>query len=148
MASRMRDDFPVHARRFPKHVALAEAQNWRCCYCGTHVDKRVPETHPNHATIDHYKPIAHGGPRRWSNEITACFVCNTGRGTMNALEYFTLVQSVGRFKAQRIGWAWRAGEDINKTTATDAEQAVRRATHAHAFIKAPQFGIYGRRPSL
>lgn len=142
------DDWPVRARHFPKRTALAEAQNWRCCYCGTCVDDDLPEQHPERATIDHVEPLAHSGPRRWSNEAIACYLCNTGRGRMNAFVYFELVQTSGRGKAQRIGWAWQAGEDIASAPAETINEVLRRAHHAHAFIRAPQFGVFGRGPQI
>lgn len=61
---------------------LAEAQNWRCCYCG------VPMIHdrcsPTQATIEHIVPRSLGGPNRPDNYVVACRACNEARG--NAIE--------------------------------------------------------------
>ncbi len=58
-------------RRF--RTRLAEAQNWRCCYCGCRLE---PET----ATIEHVKPRALGGSNTWENCAAACDPCNSKRG--------------------------------------------------------------------
>lgn len=61
---------------------LAEAQNWRCCYCG------VPMVcEPNadaQATIEHVVPRSLGGPDHPDNYVIACKRCNQARG--NAIE--------------------------------------------------------------
>ena len=65
---------------------LAEAQNWRCCWCGV---KCMPESkHKNSATIEHVQPRSLGGEDTWDNYAMACSLCNRRRGTL-CIEEFT-----------------------------------------------------------
>ena|ERR1700761_1955247 len=72
---------------------LAEAQNWRCCYCGLRLEK----VHPNRATIEHVIPLSRGGPDKAENMVIACRRCNGRRGNammaihFEALRYSDLV---------------------------------------------------------
>lgn len=59
-------------RRALRH-RLAEAQNWRCCYCGGECDFLS-------ATIEHVQPLAFGGRDDWFNLAMACKGCNEMRG--------------------------------------------------------------------
>jgi 5-methylcytosine-specific restriction endonuclease McrA len=52
---------------------LAEAQNWRCCYCGLRLE---PET----ATLEHVVPYGQGGMTSWDNCVVACSPCNHAVG--------------------------------------------------------------------
>lgn len=51
---------------------LAEAQNWRCCYCGRRLE---PET----ATLEHVIPASAGGTHCWENLAASCRPCNQSR---------------------------------------------------------------------
>src|SRR5437868_5326730 len=57
---------------------LAEAQGWRCCYCGCRME---PAQHGLlnwfSVTRDHVVPKNRGGIRRFENLIAACALCNT-----------------------------------------------------------------------
>ena len=66
------------ARHRRMRMALAEAQNWRCCYCGG-VMERDGEG-PALATIEHL--ILKRGKARRSREncVAACYGCNSARG--------------------------------------------------------------------
>ena len=79
---------------------LAEAQNWRCCYCGI----RCMGAHDAHnqPTREHVTPKRFGGRSEWMNEVLACRICNNGRGSMSAKKYLMLVQDVGRWKAFKM----------------------------------------------
>jgi 5-methylcytosine-specific restriction endonuclease McrA len=48
---------------------LAEAQNWRCCHCGTTLDFDT-------ATIEHIVPCVLGGSNDWLNKAVSCLPCN------------------------------------------------------------------------
>lgn len=99
-------DFPIKstdARGFNKRSALSEAQNHRCCYCGTQLSNHVKDDHPDRATVDHVIPKIAGGHCKWDNEVMACRLCNHGRGAMNAYRYFEAVQQMGRYKAAAWG---------------------------------------------
>lgn len=82
-----------------KIVVLAEAQNWRCAYCGIRCHGSPGAG--DEATIDHVTPIIAGGLRQWANEVMACRLCNEGRGAMWARQYFIIVGHKGREKAAR-----------------------------------------------
>lgn len=73
------------ARNIHMRCKLAEAQNWKCCWCGTHC---VPEPGKyNSATIEHVTPRSLGGSDEWDNLAMACAHCNHRRGTI-AVEDF------------------------------------------------------------
>lgn len=80
-----------------KLAILAEAQNWRCCYCGIRCDG--PRNAHNAPSRDHVIPIVAGGLHRWDNEVMACNLCNNGRGAMPARRYLQMVIWRGREKA-------------------------------------------------
>ena len=66
-------------------IRLAEAQNWKCCWCGCDV---VPETNrKNTATIEHVVPKSFDGTDEWENLASACSDCNSKRGN-DSPEYF------------------------------------------------------------
>jgi hypothetical protein len=51
------------ARNIHMRCTLAEAQNWKCCWCGTYC---IPEPgHSNSATIEHVTPRSLGGSDEW-----------------------------------------------------------------------------------
>lgn len=56
---------------------LAEAQNWRCCYCGVPMVNHFASTQ---ATIEHIVPRSLGGPDHPDNYAIACRSCNSARG--------------------------------------------------------------------
>lgn len=61
-----------------ERIRLAEAQNWRCAYCGGCMD--VDTSQPNEATREHVIPRRFGGSDAGSNLIAACAGCNSARG--------------------------------------------------------------------
>ena len=62
--------------RHVRHV-LAEAQNWRCCWCGKKCDPHGPGW--STPTIEHVIPKALGGNNTWLNLAMACAKCNGNR---------------------------------------------------------------------
>ena len=65
---------------------LAEAQNWRCCWCGQGV---IPEPNKkNSATIEHIIPKSQGGSDDMSNLAVACSSCNNKRGVQDVETFF------------------------------------------------------------
>jgi hypothetical protein len=97
-------------RRESDLLLLAEAQNWRCCYCGTIMVHNKPLS-DDCLTTEHFVARGDGGRMRWENEIAACMVCNNGRGDLDAMAFFRLVQEVGRHKAAKMGSLARARRD-------------------------------------
>ena len=71
-----------HNRTFEQRLdllfRLAEAQNWRCCYCHERMDGDVGA--PDCATIEHVQPMSKGGVDEWSNMAAACKKCNQDLG--------------------------------------------------------------------
>lgn len=59
-------------RRRAMRFRLAEAQNWRCCYCGCECGHET-------ATIEHVIPLADGGEDRWMNLAMCCSPCNLAK---------------------------------------------------------------------
>lgn len=67
------------AKTIHMRCCLAEAQNWRCCWCG---DVCIPEPNTKKsATIEHVTPKSLGGANEWENYAMACAECNHRRGT-------------------------------------------------------------------
>jgi len=63
---------------------LAEAQNWRCCYCGCELGakpKPFQSYRPNAMTLEHVVSKVDGGIKAWENLVVACHRCNNFRGT-------------------------------------------------------------------
>lgn len=58
---------------------LAEAQNWRCCYCGVRMMGEGPHD-PAAATFEHIVPRSRGGTNLRANLVVACRACNLARG--------------------------------------------------------------------
>jgi 5-methylcytosine-specific restriction endonuclease McrA len=58
---------------------LAEAQNWRCCYCGGRMDGTA--TDPDAPTFEHVVPRSAGGGDEEGNLAIACRECNMARGS-------------------------------------------------------------------
>lgn len=57
---------------------LAEAQNWRCCYCGKPLDSAAP-LHRDRPTFEHVHALRDGGPDHPDNLAVACGGCNVAR---------------------------------------------------------------------
>jgi len=64
-----------------KRIALAEAQNWRCAYCGCVMEIET-------STADHVVPRSKGGSNFHTNLVAACFLCNQERGAMPAIDFW------------------------------------------------------------
>jgi len=69
------------ARNIYVRCRLAEAQNWRCCWCG--MDCRPESNYANSATIEHVQPRSQGGSDDWDNLAMACASCNHRRGVIS-----------------------------------------------------------------
>lgn len=73
-------------------ASLAEAQNYRCAYCGIRFGAEIPDFgwthHLTRATVDHVRPRRDGGTDHWTNLVAACFRCNNLRGHEDALAFF------------------------------------------------------------
>lgn len=69
---------------------LAEAQNWKCCWCGVECSP-IPNTKTS-ATIEHVTPRSHGGDDSWDNLAMACARCNHSRGNMSVEEFLVRVK--------------------------------------------------------
>lgn len=68
---------------------LAEAQNWRCCYCG---DPMHPyDGTKKSASIDHVIPQSKGGGDNWFNLVAACLDCNLKKGDSDGFLFFELI---------------------------------------------------------
>ncbi len=58
---------------------LAEAQNWRCCYCGVRMEG-APGVWPDGPTFEHVVPRSRGGTNLIDNLAVSCVQCNVKRG--------------------------------------------------------------------
>ena len=74
---------------------LAEAQNWKCCFCGcvmTEIrDKR------NSVTVEHVVPKSMGGTDEIDNLVASCYSCNNNRKTDDAY-MFRPISSIEKSK--------------------------------------------------
>jgi 5-methylcytosine-specific restriction endonuclease McrA len=68
----------IRRLRKKRRERLAEAQNWRCCYCGNRMDGSGCE--PNAPTFEHVIPRSLGGTDDEDNLVIACQRCNELRG--------------------------------------------------------------------
>lgn len=64
---------------------LAEAQNWKCCWCGCQTVDEPQKA--NSATIEHVIPKARGGTDDWDNLAMSCQRCNTKRAIAGVDEF-------------------------------------------------------------
>lgn len=81
----------MSAKKVHMRVCLAEAQNWRCCWCGV---RCVAESNKhNSATIEHVTPKSQGGTDHWSNLAMACNRCNHARGVRPVERFIELAKN-------------------------------------------------------
>jgi hypothetical protein len=107
-----------HIRHYSVRFAIFEAQSWRCGYCGIRFSDDADCN--DSATIDEIIPVSHQGPKWWLNQIGACKLCNTGRDTRNAYDYFEEVLKIGRTSAAR--WRQRLARARKKANRKRSDQ--------------------------
>lgn len=73
------------ARNVYLRTRVAEAQNWRCCWCGVECDAR--RGRKTSATVEHVVPKSQGGADEWENMALACSDCNGKRGVQDMSEF-------------------------------------------------------------
>ncbi len=113
--------------RTRRRAALAEAQNWRCAYCGGAM--QVQEGGPCAATIEHVQARSQGGSDARDNLVAACRGCNEARlPTLSALRFFEIRQSL------LAAGTWPCCEPASSSTAKSlrALQA-NNAANRHSF---------------
>lgn len=64
---------------------LAEAQNWKCCWCGK--ECRPEPGYRNSVSLEHIVPRSEGGTDDIENLAMACVRCNNKRGTVGIEEF-------------------------------------------------------------
>ena len=72
-------------------LEIFERDRWRCHMCGCRVSRDYPYPHPQYATLDHLIPLSLDGPHTRANVATACWACNTKKGTRAVGEQLALV---------------------------------------------------------
>jgi 5-methylcytosine-specific restriction endonuclease McrA len=78
-ASHQRANVPAWRLQDELRTRLAEAQNWRCCYCGIRMEENRLGG-PDRATLEHVIRKADGGCYEERNLVVACFRCNQAKG--------------------------------------------------------------------
>ncbi|WP_425065597.1 HNH endonuclease [Reyranella sp.] len=73
-------------RRRRQFVRVCEAQNWRCCYCGTETELGIDG--PTCATREEVKARSAGGSRELTNTVMACARCNSTRMAGDAFAFY------------------------------------------------------------
>ena len=87
------------ARNIYIRCRLAEAQNWKCCWCG--IECRPEPDFKNSATIEHIQPRSLGGVNHlltedpYENYAMACNSCNHKRGTLSIEDFMAGKVDVG-----------------------------------------------------
>ena len=81
-------------RRIHLRVRLAEAQNWKCCWCGC--ECVAESNYQNSATIEHVVPRSLGGSDDWENLAMACNKCNHRRGIKSVDDMLEITASVDK----------------------------------------------------
>lgn len=74
---------------------LAEAQNWRCCYCGVRMWRYGDADAV--ATTEHIIPRCFGGPDEEWNLVVACSSCNFTRGSDIWVVHITALAILEKF---------------------------------------------------
>lgn len=64
---------------------LAEAQNWKCCFCGCYMIETPGKK--NSVTVEHVTPKSLGGSDTEENLVASCHRCNNSRGTKDAYDF-------------------------------------------------------------
>lgn len=86
------------AKKIYIRTRLAEAQNWRCCWCGCVCTEERGRS--NSTSIEHVTPQSIGGADLWENYAMSCNRCNGARGTREVDQFFEMVKK-GNFKQER-----------------------------------------------
>lgn len=76
---------------------LAEAQNWRCCYCGV---RMAAASGNRRATFEHILPRALGGSNLIGNLVISCWDCNNKRGMQMRPEHTEVLALLDEARAQ------------------------------------------------
>jgi len=69
------------AKKVHLRTRLAEAQNWKCCFCGVEMMQHPKQR--NSATIEHVTPRSQGGANSEENYAISCYTCNHNRGDLD-----------------------------------------------------------------
>lgn len=70
---------------------LAEAQNWKCCWCGCVMTERRKQW--NSSTTEHVLPKSKGGLDESDNFAVACNRCNHKRGDLEVEAFMAFVEA-------------------------------------------------------
>lgn len=85
----------VHKRSHWTHTRtrLAEAQNWKCCFCGVYMTEHSGKK--NSVTVEHVVAQSKGGSDDPSNLAASCSRCNGNRGNADVEDFLA-----GKAKSQ------------------------------------------------
>jgi len=77
-------------------LALSEAQNHRCAYCGNTMVLRIGKEEPEfyHTTYEHVKARSKGGDDTLENLVAACSLCNNIRDRMDPMRFALVLSSI------------------------------------------------------
>ena len=79
---------------------LAEAQNWKCCFCGSRMTEVRGKN--NSVTVEHVIPVTLGGSDDIENLVASCNACNSNRGIKDAYSYAPRGQSCDDEKTKAL----------------------------------------------
>jgi 5-methylcytosine-specific restriction endonuclease McrA len=91
--------YEVEGRKLAKHEEhiLLKLQGGTCAYCGSHLN--------NEYDVDHFIPVAKGGPHGLSNNVLSCRTCNLDKNANLPEEFLQHRKKCG--KPIRIGGFFR-----------------------------------------
>lgn len=132
----------MSAKKVHMRTRLAEAQNWRCCWCGKHC---VPESNKhNSATIEHVTPRSQGGTDTWENFAMSCNHCNQARG-VRSVERFTEMVQLNNFKQGPSKTALRAAKAAASRNVQSLVHAALKAGRENPFeIDTKEYKMFER----
>lgn len=87
-----------------KRLAIYDRDSWCCVYCGWAEDAPCDGAdrtydgmiaYPNHLSLDHIKPVDHGGSNEPDNLVTCCHRCNSTRQATSSRLWYSLMRAKG-----------------------------------------------------
>lgn len=86
---------------------LGEAQNWRCCYCGTQTDTvfQAAKKDEYKPTFEYVTPTSKGGADHPDNLVMACLRCNGLRGNTDVHVFLR--------QMEYYQWAWGQSASVS-----------------------------------
>jgi hypothetical protein len=79
-----------------RRMAIYHRDGFCCAYCNE------PAEQGTHLTLDHVKPLEHGGSHKSGNLVTCCLSCNSRKQDLTIRQWYRLLRSEG-YNTDAIG---------------------------------------------